>query len=110
MTATQLLYTLRARIALSLALKRHVADPGRLRGTIQNEPLMVLYTLLVLVVGEDCDRGHVHDAWALAKQTVSPGHPDLVPPAALLPEVQATDDPYVEAIREAARSLKEAGA
>jgi hypothetical protein len=66
----------------------------------EDVPLVLLYALLGLTVGEAVERVDVHDAWAL--WTVGRGiadHPSLVPFADLTPEVQALDDPYVEAIR-----------
>lgn len=62
-----------------------------------------LYTLLVLRRGEATTREDVHDAWAVWQSRSQPGHRSLVPLDELSEDVQASDDPYVEAIHRASR-------
>jgi hypothetical protein len=71
--------------------------------------LVLLYTMLGLTLGEAVERIDVHDAWAL--WTVGRGitdHPSLVPFKELAADVQALDDPYVDAIRRFAAQQEEA--
>lgn len=65
-----------------------------------------LYTLLVLTVGEDCTSKHVHDAWAVAMWRHHPNHRSLVPFGDLTPAVQALDVEFRDAVRRAAKRLK----
>lgn len=62
------------------------------------EQLLDLYTLLVLVKGDEVTPEDVHDAWAVARQRTRPEHPDLIPFDGLDKEVQAYDEPYADAI------------
>lgn len=61
--------------------------------------LLRLYAVLVLVRGADVTRADVHHAWAAWRVATKPDHRSLVPFEDLTAEVQALDDPYVEAIR-----------
>ena len=66
------------------------------------EPELVdLYTLLVLIKGEDCTLEDVHDAWSVWTHRSRPEHPSLVPFDLLTKEIQDYDEPYAEAIRKA---------
>jgi len=68
-----------------------------------NDPaLLRYYALLVLTGGVNTTREHVHDAWSAWRTVTRPEHPALVPLERLSPEVQALDDPYVDAIRKVA--------
>lgn len=69
--------------------------------------LREFYTLLVLVKGEDVTLADVHNAWAMAKSPSEPGHERIVPFDQLSPEVQELSRPYAEAIRDAAKELRE---
>lgn len=69
------------------------------------DELVDLYTLLALRTGERTSREDVHDAWAVWQSRKQPGHRSILPLDHLDPDVQASDDPYVEAVRAAARDL-----
>ena len=77
---------------------------GKLLGDCPPD-LLRLYALLVLTRGQFTSREDVHEAWAIWRDATRPDHPSLVPFSELSPEVQALDDPYVEAIRTVARGL-----
>lgn len=61
-----------------------------------------LYALLVLAKGEETTAEDVHNAWAAWAAIDRPWHAALVPFAVLSDDVQALDEPYVEAIRRVA--------
>jgi hypothetical protein len=65
--------------------------------------LIDLYTLLGLEVGVLVDAVMVHNAWSVWRNRTKPDHPSLIPFPYLNPEVQALDEPYAKAIREAVR-------
>lgn len=67
------------------------------------DELLDLYALLLLVRGEATTTEDVHDAWSLWQSRTDPQHRSVRPFAELSAEVQAMDEPYAEAIREAAR-------
>jgi hypothetical protein len=71
------------------------------------ERLLEMYALLALVKGEDTTLEDIHDAWALHTNRTSPGHPSLVPFEQLEARIQAYDEPYMNAVREAAREIHE---
>lgn len=65
-------------------------------------PLYRIYAVLALVKGEATTAEDVHDAWAAWTAGNRPWHKSLVPFSELPSEVQALDEPYVRAIRQAA--------
>lgn len=67
--------------------------------------LAALYTLLVLVKGEDTMLRDVHDAWSLWRVGTVPDHPYLVPFDDLSTDVQMLDVPFRDAIREVSEEL-----
>lgn len=67
--------------------------------------LVELYALLALRSGQRTSREDVHDAWALWQSRKDPEHRSIRPLNQLDAAVQASDDPYVEAVRAAARDL-----
>jgi len=69
--------------------------------------LLDLYALLVLVKGEECTAGDIHDAWAVARTWSRPGHPDIVPFESLPERIQEYDVRYRDAVRAAAHQLRE---
>ena len=76
--------------------------------------LMNVYSLLVLIKGEETTLEDVHDAWAVnINQTwtqQNPGlgdHYSLIPFDQLKPETAAKDQKFVDAIRKTAKILKE---
>lgn len=72
--------------------------------------LLDLYTLLALEFGTTTDQVMVHNAWAVWRNRSQPDHPSLIPFPYLAPEVQELDEPYADAIRQAARAFDEATA
>lgn len=71
-----------------------------------DKPLMDLYTLLVLVKGQDVTLRDVHDAWAVWRSRTDPEHRSLVPFKELSEEVQELDRKYADAIARVAASLR----
>lgn len=74
--------------------------------------LMRVYTLLVLVKGEDTTLRDVHDAWSVNindtwNKEKHGEHRSLLPFEDLIVEIQEKDQQYVDAIRLTARILKE---
>lgn len=74
--------------------------------------LMNLYSLLVLIKGEDVTLKDVHDAWSLnINQTwdkeKNGEHWSLIPFDQLKYETQIKDQNYVDAIKKTAKILKE---
>lgn len=73
--------------------------------------LMNVYSLLVLIKGEDCTLKDVHDAWSVNinpnwDRYVHGDHRSLIPFEGLSVETQEKDREYVEAIQETAKILK----
>ncbi len=71
--------------------------------TADEERLLDLYTLLVLVKGEEVTLEDVHDAWAVWRSRTRRDHPSIVPFDDLTKEIQDYDAPYAEAIKLAAK-------
>jgi hypothetical protein len=73
--------------------------------------LLRFYALLVLTRGTETTGKDVHDAWAawMSLPWNHPNHRSLVPYDNLEPDVQALDEPYVEAIREVALRALDSG-
>jgi hypothetical protein len=67
--------------------------------------LYAIYAVLALAKGEQTTAKDVHDAWAAWRNRTMPEHRSLIPFDALSPDVQAMDQPYVEAIHAVARGL-----
>jgi hypothetical protein len=61
--------------------------------------LFRLYALLLLTKGTAVTAFDVHNAWALWMQETDPGHPALRPFAELDPATQASDEPFLAAIK-----------
>ena len=68
--------------------------------------LYLIYAVLVLAKGLGTVPADVHDAWSAWSAAIDNRHRSLVPFNDLSPEVQALDDPYVDAIRTVARELE----
>lgn len=64
-----------------------------------------LYTLLVLVKGEQTTLEDVHQAWAVWRNITNPAHRSLIPFSELSSEVQEMDREYMDAIHVAARAV-----
>lgn len=65
--------------------------------------LFVIYAVLMRSKGVEVRLSDVHDAWTAWKLLTSGDHESLLPFEQLDPEVQAEDQPYVDAIIAAAR-------
>lgn len=89
-------------------IRVHVPDDVLPSGDLDS--LFRLYALLALVKGEEVTAEDVHNAWAAWMQAAEPGHDSLRPFDELDGSTQAADDPYVDAIRNAARGLGQARA
>lgn len=66
-----------------------------------------VYTLLVLVKGEDTTMEDVHDAWSFVTTSQRPDHKSLIPFDELTVEVQEYDRKYMDIIHTVAREIKE---
>lgn len=67
--------------------------------------LFRLYALLALVKGSAVDAGDVHNAWSAWMQERNPDHRSIKPFDELDAETQASDEPFVRAIRAVADGL-----
>lgn len=67
--------------------------------------LFRLYALLALAKGRSVDAADVHNAWTAWMQERDPRHRSIKPFEELDPETQASDEPFVEAIRAVAERL-----
>lgn len=94
-------YIATATEALHDALRAQGKDPAK----SLTPALSQLYTLLVLTKGELTTLADVHNAWAVARNVERPDHKDLVPFEELSAEIAEWDQPFVDAIRTAARNL-----
>jgi hypothetical protein len=90
-------------------LATEVIYQSRGRWDIAETPtLLDSYALLVLTVGVNVTREHVHDAWSLWSNSIGPEHRYLVPFAELPADIQARDELGRVAIVAVARSVWEA--
>ncbi len=71
--------------------------------------LFRIYAVLVLAKGPEVTAKDVHDAWAAWECDRKPESQSIVPFDQLAPSVQRIDEPFVEAIRQAAREQLRAG-
>lgn len=91
-----------------LACKIYILSEGRPVAVDDDLTLYRIYAVLALAKGEDTTAEDVHNAWAAWTAGNRPRHRSLVPFSELSPEVQALDEPYVQAIRRAATTEAEA--
>jgi hypothetical protein len=77
-----------------------------MKGT-EYEELLDFYGLLVLTVGENCTKEHIHDAWSIWRNRTQPKHYSIKPFNKLTKEAQNLDEPYRLAVIQTARMLKE---
>lgn len=70
--------------------------------------LFRLYAVLALAKGDGVTLEDVHDAWAAWMSGQDPQHPSLKRFGELPPDVQAADQPYVDAIQAVARAQVQA--
>lgn len=73
--------------------------------TGEDWPLYRLYAVLALAKGTQTTPRDAHNAWAAWAAAFQPNHRSLVPYDMLTPEVQALDQPYVDAIHAVARRV-----
>lgn len=93
---------------MSSYIKRTVAAMAReMPG--EDPSLVRLYALLALTRGRATTRQDVHDAWALWRTATRSDHPSIVPFDQLSADVQALDQPYVDAIHRAVAALNGQG-
>lgn len=69
--------------------------------------LFRLYALLLLAKGVAVTAPDVHNAWAVWMQETDPGHRAIRPFDELAPSAQASDEPFVAAIRSVAGRLND---
>lgn len=81
---------------------------GKLREYLPDADIRFIrvYTLLILVKGEDTTMEDVHDAWSFVITPQNPEHRSLIPFDDLSTEVQEYDRKYMEIIHEVAREAK----
>lgn len=74
-------------------------------GAVATDDLLLwrMYAALALSKGADTTRRDVHDAWSIWVAQSHGEYRSLVPFDELSPEVQALDQPYVDAIHAAAK-------
>lgn len=89
--------------ALATEIRRHV--PPDLLPDGETQPLFRLYALLAMAKGSAVNAADVHNAWAAWMHERDPRHRSIKPFTELDPETQASDEPFVEAIRAAAEEL-----
>jgi hypothetical protein len=82
---------------------RSFLDPGA-EPPPNSDYLFVLYAVLMRAKGQDVTHSDVHDAWAAWMQLTSPEHAAIKPFEELGRDVQREDEPYLRAIKRAAKS------
>ncbi len=93
---------------LATEIKRRV--PAELLPDDDTQSLFRLYALLILAKGSSVSAADVHNAWAAWMQERNPKHRSIKPFEALDADTQASDQPFVEAIRAVAERLQRAPA
>jgi hypothetical protein len=68
--------------------------------------LFRLYALLLLTKGTAVTAADVHNAWAVWMQEKDPGHPAIRPFGELDAATQASDEPFLAAIKTVAARVK----
>lgn len=91
---------------LASEIQRHV--PARLLPDGNTRPLFHLYALLTLTKGRSVSAEDVHNAWAVWMLEQDPNHHSIKPFEELDFATQASDEPYVRAIRSVAEHLERA--
>lgn len=84
-------------------IQQHI--PARLLPDGDTRSLFRLYALLALAKGRSVHAVDVHNAWAVWMQERDPEHASIKPFENLDVATQASDDPFVEAIRSVAERL-----
>jgi hypothetical protein len=98
-----------ARFSLGSISADRLRRAGELVANELSEPLdqrlLGLYAYLALTTGSATTREGVHDAWAVWRYQTNATHRSQIPFEDLTADVQARDQPYVDAIHRAARAL-----
>ncbi|RJS45324.1 DUF7701 domain-containing protein [Nocardioides cavernaquae] len=84
-----------------LAERVRLAVPAEVGIPDASDDLFRLYALLARVKGESVTRRDVHDAWVAWMQAKGERHESMVSFDDLAPDIQAEDEPFVQAIRTA---------
>ena len=85
-------------------IKREV--PPDLLPEGDTDPLFRMYAVLALALGEKVGAANVHDAWSAWMSQSDAGHESIQPFDKLPEDVQSQDEPFAEAIRRVAASLR----
>lgn len=88
---------------LATEIERQV--PRELLPDDGTDSLFRLYALLALAKGSAVNAVDVHNAWAAWMLERNPGHRSIKPFDELASDIQASDAPFVEAIRAVAERL-----
>lgn len=83
-----------------------LVPPGALPSG-DTRPLFLHYAVLALALGERVTHRDVHNAWVAFTVQIDPEHESLVPFEQLDDVTRDEDGPYVHAIRNVARGLRE---
>ena len=90
---------------LAVEIEREV--PAEMLPGHDTKLLFRLYALLLLAKGADVTAPDVHNAWAIWMQETDPGHHAIRPYEELDPAAQASDEPFVAAIKLVADRVSE---
>src|SRR6202040_4089784 len=90
---------------LAAQIKREV--PAEILPGHDTKLLFRLYALLLLAKGTAVTGSDVHNAWAVWMQEADPGHKAIRPFEELDPAEQASDQPFVAAIKLVAHRVKD---
>lgn len=85
---------------LAVQIERKV--PAEMLPDHDTKLLFRLYALLLLAKGTAVTAPDVHNAWAIWMQESNPGHHAIRPYGELDPSAQASDEPFVTAIKSVA--------
>lgn len=83
--------------AVSAKLREHLPDV--------DIRFIRVYTLLILVKGEDTTMEDVHDAWSFVTTPQNPNHKSLIPFNNLTEEIQEYDRKYMEIIHKVSKEI-----
>ena len=90
---------------LAAHIEREV--PAKMLPARDTKLLFRLYALLLLAKGTAVTAPDVHNAWAVWMQEIDPGHDAIRPFGELDSAAQASDEPFVAAIKSVADHLND---
>jgi hypothetical protein len=90
---------------LAVQIEREV--PAEMLPGPDTKLLFRLYALLLLAKGPAVTAPDVHNAWAIWMQETDPGHHAIRPYEELDPAAQASDEPFVTAIKSVADRIND---